>query len=319
MTSTHPKVVFLDRFAIRAPLRPLRFPHEWVEYPTTNQHDVVSRLHGAGIAITNRVLLGKETIQQLPELRLIAVSATGYECIDVAACRDAGIVVTNVRDWSTFAVAEHAFAMMLCLRRQLLLYRDAVRQGEWQRSSFYGVLKEPLPSDLYGNTLGIIGCGHLGRRIAHLGSTFDMQILIAGRKGQDVAGERVRFEEVLERADVLCITCPLTPETRDLIGAAEFGRMKPSVVMINCARGGIVNETAAADALRNGQIGGLGTDVLSTEPPRDGNPLLGLELPNLILTPHMAFASQHALASLAEQLMTNIEAFVRGEPRNVVS
>lgn len=319
MTSPQPKVVFLDRLAIRAPIRQLRFAHEWVEYPTTAQADAVARLAGAAIAITNRVFLGKDIIAQLPELRLIAVSATGYECIDVAACRDAGIVVTNVRDWSTYAVAEHAFAMMLCLRRQLLLYREAVRHGEWQRSSFYGVLKDPLPSDLYGNTLGIIGFGHLGKRIAHLGSSFGMQVLIAGRIGQDASDGQTRFEEVLGRADVLCITCPLTPETRDLIGSEELAKMKPSAVLINCARGGIVNEAAAANALRNGLIGGLGTDVLSTEPPREGNPLLELELPNLILTPHMAFASEHALASLAEQLMTNIEAFVRGEPRNVVS
>jgi glycerate dehydrogenase len=319
MTSATPKVVFLDRLAIRTPLRTLQFVHEWVEYETTRPDEVLARLEGATIAITNRVSIGREVIQKLPVLRLVAVSATGYECIDVEACKEAGIVVTNLRDWSTYAVAEHAFAMILSLRRQLLLYREAVGRGEWQSSNFYGVLKDPLPSDLYGNTLGIIGFGSLGKRIAHLGSAFGMQTLVAARKGQEESHNRSRFEEVLERSDVLCITCPLTPETRDLINVAELAAMKPTVVLINCARGGILNEVAVSDALRNGRIGGLGTDVLSNEPPRQGNPLLELSLPNLIVTPHMAFASNHALASLAEQLLSNIESFVQGDRRNVVS
>ena len=192
-------------------------------------------------------------------------------------------------------------------------------RGEWQTSAFYGVLKDPLPSDLYGNTLGIIGFGSLGKRLAHLGSAFGMETLVAARKGQEEANNRHRFEEVLHRSDVLCIACPLTPETKDLIDVAELAEMKPSAVLINCARGGIINEVAVSDALRNGRIGGLGTDVLSNEPPRGGNPLLELSLPNLIITPHMAFASRHALASLAEQLLSNIESFVRGDRKNVVA
>jgi glycerate dehydrogenase len=319
MSTAIQRVVFLDRLAIKTPLRPLRFPHEWIEYATTTPNEVVARLEGATIAVTNRVAIDRDTIHRLPGLRLIAVSATGYECIDVQACREAGVVVTNVRDWSTYAVAEHAFAMMLSLRRQLLLYREAVQKGEWETSSFYGVLKHPLPADLYGNTLGVIGFGSLGKRIAHLGSAFGMQTLIAARKGQEESNDRTRFEEVLERSDVLCITCPLTPETRNLIDVAELAKMKTTVVLINCARGGILNEVAVSNALRSAKIGGLGTDVLSNEPPRQGNPLLDLSLPNLIITPHMAFASEHALASLAEQLLSNIESFVQGDCRNVVS
>ena len=172
------KVVFLDRFAIRTTLRPLRFRHEWQEYPTTEPAQVLERLAGASIAITNRVRFDAATIAALPDLKLIAVSATGHECIDVAACRRAGITVTNVRDWSTPAVAEHAFAMMLSIRRQLLVYRQALEAGEWQRSKFYGVQKAPLPQDLYAATLAIIGYGALGKRLAQLGAAFDMEIQI---------------------------------------------------------------------------------------------------------------------------------------------
>jgi glycerate dehydrogenase len=317
--TSKPKVVFLDRYAIRAPLRPLNFPHTWVEYPTTPQDLVVERLQGATIAITNRVFLDAGTLQQLPELRLIAMSATGYECIDVVAAKNAGVTVTNLRDWSSIAVAEHAFAMLLAVRRQLLLYRGSVTQGEWQQSAGYGVLKEPLPSDLYGANLGIVGYGNLGKRIGQLGSAFGMSVLIADRKGQAARDGRTAFQKVIEASDVLCITCPLTPETRNLIGPEEIAGMKPTATLINTARGGIVNEEALARALREGLIGGAGVDVLAEEPPRNGNPLLDLSLPNLVVTPHMAFASHHALGILAEQLISNIESFVVGDHKNVVS
>jgi len=313
------KVVFLDRFAIRSALRPLRFPHVWQEYPTTPYEQLVERLTGATIAITNRARLDKAVIQQLPELKLIAVCATGYESIDIAACRSAGVTVTNVRDWSTPAVAEHAFAMMLTIRRQLLLYRNAIEAGEWQRSHFYGVLKEPLPQDLFGSTLAIVGFGALGKRLAALGAAFDMTVLIAERKFASPRQGRVSFDEALERADVLCIACPISEETRNLIDAPELARMKPTATLINTARGGIVNELALADALREGRIGGAGIDSLAQEPPRDGNPLLDLRLPNLVITPHMAFASESTLARLVEQLLSNIESYVEGKPRNVVS
>ncbi|MBK8958926.1 MAG: D-2-hydroxyacid dehydrogenase [Proteobacteria bacterium] len=313
------KVVFLDRFAIRAALRPLRFAHEWTEYPTTTPEQVIKRLAGADIAITNRVRFDADIIARLPALKLIAVSATGYECIDVAACRRAGITVTNVRDWSTPAVAEHAFAMMLTIRRQLLVYRQALADGAWQRSHFYGVLNETLPQDLFGCTLAIIGHGALGKRLARLAEAFDMQVIIAERKDAAPRPGRVSFDEALRRADVLCIACPINDDTRNLIDHAELARMKPGATLINTARGGIVNEQALADALRSGHLGGAGIDSLAVEPPRDGNPLLDLELPNLVMTPHMAFASDSTLARLAEQLLATVEAFVAGTPRNVVT
>lgn len=313
------KVVFLDRFAIRATLRPLRFDHTWVEYPTTAPEDVVARLAGATIALTNRVRFDASVLAELPALRLIAVAATGYECIDIEACRAAGVTVCNVRDWSTPAVAEHTFAMILALRRQLLEYRAAVAAGEWAQSHFYGLLRDPLPPGLAGASLGIIGYGALGRRLATLGEAFGMTVLIADHKGAAPRAGRVSFVEALARADVLCVACPKLPQTTNLVGAAELASMKPTAVVINTARGGIVDEAALAAALREGRIAGAGVDSLSEEPPRHGNPLLDIDAPNLIVTPHMAFASDHTLAALAEQLLGNVEAFVAGTPRNVVT
>ena len=319
MNPSPTKVVFLDRVAIRAPLRALRFAHEWHEYPTTAPGEVADRLKGAAIAITSRVRFDSAVLRQVPDLRLIAVSATGYECIDVEACRCAGVTVTNVRDWSTTTVAEHAFAMMLAIRRQLLVYRDLVADGEWERSHFYGVLKEPLPSDLCEATFGLIGYGALGRRLADLATAFGMPVLIADHKGALPRPGRTAFSDVIARADVLCIACPLTPATTNLIGAPELAAMKSTATLINTARGGIVEEAALADALRGGRIGGAGIDGMAQEPPRDGSPLLAVRLPNLVVTPHMAFASPRALRTLTEQLATTIEAFVAGHPRNVVS
>jgi glycerate dehydrogenase len=289
------------------------------EYPNTATDDLIPRLQGASLAVTNRALIGDDQLSQLPDLRLIAVSATGYDCIDVAACRRHNVLVTNLQDWSTTAVAEHAFALLLALRRQLFLYRPLVASGAWQRSTFYGLLENPIPGDLFGATLGIIGHGNLGQRVATLGGAFGMTALIAERKGVPARPGRTSFDDVLTRSDVLCITCPFTPETAGLIGASELARMKPTALLINCARGRIVDDAALADALRNGRLGGAGLDVLAQEPPTQGNPLLDLDLPNLIVTPHMAFASEVALGNLAEQLIANIESFLAGHPRNVVS
>jgi glycerate dehydrogenase len=308
--------VFLDRVAIRTPLRRPAFEHTWTEYPTSRPDQLKDRLAGATIAITNRMYL---RAQHLPStLRLIAMSATGYECIDLQACRERQISVCNVRGWSV-SVPEHVFAMALALRRNLIAYRHAVCRGEWSRSATYCVLKEPFGHTLSGSTLGIIGYGALGRAVADLGRAFGMQVLVADRKGVEILRPgRTTFREVLRCCDVLAILCPLTTDTRALIGAEEIGLMKSDALLINCARGGIVVEAALADALAAHRIGGAGIDVLEVEPPSPDNPLLSLDLENLLMTPHVAWASCESLANLAEQLIQNIEAFVRGEPRNLV-
>ncbi|CAM3466661.1 4-phosphoerythronate dehydrogenase [Deinococcus saxicola] len=312
-------VVFLDRRAVTVSLRSPAFPHQWQEYPHTSPELTIERLQGAQIAITNRVAITEAVLDAVPTLELVAVAATGYEHVDVAACQERGVAVCNVRDWSV-SVPEHVFALTLALRRQLPSYMRAVQQGRWQASPTYGFLLEPLPITLAGTTLGIIGHGTLGKQVAALAQAFGMQTVIAEHRGAPrLRPGRTAFEEVLARSQVLVILCPLNPSTRNLIGTAELVLMRPDALLINCARGGIVDEAALAGALLRGELGGAGVDVLSQEPPTQGTPLLELDLPNLILTPHMAFASVQSIETLAEQLMGNLEAFVAGQPRHLVT
>lgn len=312
-------IVFLDRNAIRVPLRTPVFPRTWAEHRHTEPQETIERLAGATMAITNRVVIDAQTLDAVPSLELVAVSATGHDHVDVAACAARGVTVCNVRNWS-ISVPEHVFALVLALRRQLFAYRDAIAGGAWRRSPTYGVLLEPLPHTLAGSTLGIIGYGSLARDVERIGIAFGMRILIAERRGAtEVRTGRTPFDETLRASDVLVVLAPLNDDTRGMIGANELGAMKSTALLVNCARGGIIDEHALADALRSGRIAGAATDVLSVEPPRDGNPLLDHSIPNLILTPHMAWASKESLETLATMLMDNLEAFAAGTPQNVVS
>lgn len=312
------RIVFLDRASLDARLRPPGFAHEWVDYPNSAAHEIVERLREATIAITNKVPLRCEALERLPALRFIAVAATGTNNVDLDCCRQRGIVVSNVRDYAVHAVPEHVFMLILALRRNLLAYRDDVRRGLWQRAEQFCLRHHPI-HDLAGATLGIVGFGTLGQAVARLGAAFGMRVLVAEHKGAELLRDgRTAFETVLEQSDVLSLHCPLRPETHSLIGAEELARMKPSAILINTARGGLVDEQSLADALRRGRLGGAGLDVLSAEPPHAGNPLLALDSPTLIITPHNAWASREAQQALADQLIENIEAFARGEPRNQV-
>jgi glycerate dehydrogenase len=312
-------IVFLDRRNIRTELRRPAFEHTWTEYDVSRPDELRPRLDGATIAITNRMFLRGEHLP--PSLRLIALSATGYECIDLDACRARGIAVCNVRGWSV-SVPEHVFALALALRRNLRGYTAAVRDGAWSRATSFCALQEPLDQTLCGHTIGIIGYGTLGQTVARIARGFDMTVLVAEHKGAtEPRPDRMLFDDVLRQSDVLVVLCPLTPATRGLIGARELALMKRTAVLINCARGGIVVERDLADALIRQQIGGAGVDVLEVEPPPSDHPLLRLqgELDTLLVTPHVAWASRDSLDRLGEQLMQNIEAFVRGEPRNLVA
>lgn len=313
------QIVFLDRSTLEADIRRPAFPHQWNEYATTAPEVIVGRLHNATVAITNKVPLRAETLAQLPRLRLIAEAATGVNNIDVGWCREHGIAVANIRNYAVHAVPEHVFMMILALRRNLLAYRGDLRQGLWQQSDQFCLFTQPV-HDIHGSTLGVIGQGVLGQSVAQMARAFGMTVLFAEHKG--AAAIRPGFaslEEVLTESDVVTLHVPLTEGTRNLIGAEELRRMKPSALLINAARGGVVDEAALVEALREGRIAGAGCDVLSVEPPRAGNPLLDLDLPNLIVTPHIAWASREAMQILADQLIANIEAFVRGEPQNLVT
>jgi glycerate dehydrogenase len=312
-------IVFLDRSTLKAQVRRPAFEHTWAEYPVTAASELPQRLAAATIAITNKVPLREETLRRLPDLRMIAVAATGYDVIDVAYCKARGIAVANIRNYAVHTVPEHAFAMITALRRNLLAYRRDVENGRWQQVDQFCFFDHPI-RDLHGSTLGILGEGVLGQATAQIVRAFGMQVLFADHappKAPDVVF--TPLEQVLTASDVISLHLPLTDETRNLIGAAELRRMKRTAILINTARGGLVDEAALAQALKDGVIAGAGFDVLSKEPPKEGNPLLELRLPNFILTPHVAWASDGAMQFLADQLIDNIEAYVGGRPQNLVT
>jgi glycerate dehydrogenase len=311
-------IVFLDRDSLIANVRRPAFAHTWQEYPATAAADAAARLATATIAITNKVPLREADLVRLPQLKMIAVAATGTDIVDLAAARARGIVVANIRNYAGATLPEHTFALMLALRRKLLDYRADIEAGKWQAAQRFCLLEHPI-RDLAGSRLGLAGYGALGKAVAQLGRAFGMQVSVFSRTPVDDPDVlNVSWDELLESSDVLSLHLPLNDKTRDLIGAAELARMKPTALLINTARGGIVNEQALADALRAGSIGGAGFDVLTKEPPPPDNVLLNLRLPNFILTPHTAWASGEAMQILADQLIDNIEAFVAGAPKNVV-
>ena len=313
------RIVFLDRSTLKANVRRPAFEHSWQEYPVTSVAELPERLRGASIAITNKVPLREPTLRQLPELRLIAVAATGYDVIDVGYCRTHGVAVSNIRNYAVHTVPEHAFALITALRRNLLAYRRDVENGRWQQVDQFCFFDHPI-RDLYGATLGIVGEGVLGQGTARIGRAFGMRVLFADHappKAPDVVF--TPLERLLTDSDVISLHLPLSGESRNLIGAAELRRMKRTAILINTARGGLVDEAALAQALKGGVIAGAGFDVLSSEPPKEGNPLLELRMPNFILTPHVAWASDGAMQFLADQLIDNIEAFVGGKPHNLVT
>jgi glycerate dehydrogenase len=317
-TMTH-QVVFLDRASLGATVRAPSFAHAWCDHDRTDAADVVARLRGATIAVTNKVPLRADALAQAPQLRMIAVAATGTDIVDLAACRDRGIVVSNIRNYATSSLPEHVFALVLALRRNVLAYRADVERGLWQTSDTFCLLDHPI-DDLAGSTLGLIGLGALGKSVARLGLAFGMRVIAFDPVADNMPGvTMVSVDDLLRDSDVVSLHLPLTPATRHLIGRAELARMKSGSLLINTARGGLVDEQALADALHDRRIAGAGFDVLSREPPDDTNPLLCLRLPNFILTPHVAWASAQAMQALADQLVDNIEAFVAGAPRNVVT
>lgn len=314
-----PRIVFLDRASLPWPLRRPTLPHRWEEYPNSAPDEVLQRLQGAQVAISNKVALGDGLLAQLPELRLIAVAATGVNQIDLQASRQRGITVCNIRNYADNTVAEHTLMLMLALRRNLQAYRQSVAAGEWQQSSQFCLMQHPV-QDLAGSTLGIIGKGSLGESVARLARAFGMNVLFAERKhARQLRVGYTPFDEVLQSADIISLHCPLTDATHQLIGARELAQMKPSAILINTARGGLVDAQALADALATHSIAGAGIDVLEQEPPPAYHPLLQPGQPNLIVTPHCAWLGSGALAALAEQLVGNIEAFLRGEVRNQVA
>jgi glycerate dehydrogenase len=313
------RVVFLDRASLKAQVRKPACATEYVEYQMSAPQQIVPRLEGATVAIINKLPMRSETLERLPQLKMIAVAATGYDVVDIAYCQAHGIAVANIRNYAIHTVPEHAFALILALRRNLLAYRADVERGVWNKSEQFCFFTHPI-GDLYGSTLGIIGEGAIGQGTAAIGRAFGMRVLFADHpppKAPDVTF--TPHEEVLAQADVLSLHCPLTPETRNLIDLAALRKMKRNALLINTARGGLVDEAALIQALDGGLIAGAGFDVLTVEPPRNGHPLLDVRRHNFILTPHIAWASDGAMQFLADQLIDNIELWCAGTPQNLVT
>jgi len=298
-------------------MRPLeRESLRWEHYDATPAAAALERIVAADIVITNKVILDETTLAAARQLKLICIAATGTNNVDLEAAKRLGITVCNVRGYTTPSVVEHVFTLLLALMRHLPEYHRAVQSGRWQNSVHFSFLDFPI-HELSGKIMGIVGYGELGQAVARVAEAFGMRVLIAERAGSAPRTGRVALTELLQHADVLSLHCPLTDETRGLIGARELQLMKRGAVLINTARGGIVDELALLEVLRSRHLGGAGVDVLSHEPPVD-NPLLSADIPNLIVTPHIAWASREARQRLVNELAANIHGYLQGAPRNVV-
>ena len=285
-------------------------------FATTQPKEVCQRLAGAEVAIVNKVRLDGQLLSSLPKLRLITMVATGTDVIDLATASKKGIAVCNCRAYGTDSVAQHVFAAILALHTNLIAYHQAVRDGRWQKASQFCFLDFPI-SEVRDKLLGIVGYGELGRAVARIANAFGIRVQPIRRPGGPV-DDRPPLSETLPQLDILSLHCPLTPATKNLIDAKALAMMKPSAFLINAARGGLVDEAALAAALTNGRLAGAAVDVLSQEPPSTGNPLLEPHLPNLLITPHIAWASREARQRIIEQTAENIAAFKNGTPIRLV-
>ena len=315
-------IVLLDRDTMSAEteFRPPDVPHTLTVHARTAPPDVAARIAEADVVILNKVAIGAAELAAAPKLKLIAVAATGYDKIDLDACRAAGVTVANVREYAVNTVPEHTFALILALRRSLVPYRASVNAGRWEEADQFCYFDYPI-ADLSGATLGVVGDGSLGRSVARLGEAFGMRVLYSAYKGVDGMGPLYTpFEEVMRTADVITLHCPLIPATRHMISDAEFAMMKRRPLLINTARGGLVDEAALERALEAGRISGAGFDVVTTEPPGADHVMRRIaKRDDVILTPHVAWASREAIQAVADQVTAIIENFARGEPINAVT
>ena len=284
----------------------------------TAQAEVAGFVSGAETVLVNKLRLSREIIGATPTLRLIALAATGTNNIDLEAAREHGIAVCNLRDYCTASVVQHVMGTLLLLTQKLREYDALVRSGAWQRGEQFCLLDFPV-RELTGRKLGIIGYGTLGKAVARAAQAFGLETLIANRPGGAPVAGRHDLHDLLPQVDVLSLHCPLTPATEGMIGVAQLARMKRDAVLINTARGALVDSAALADALRNGRLGGAAIDVLPQEPPVGGNELLATDIPNLIVTPHIAWAAREARQRCIDEMAANVEDFRRGGRRGRVA
>lgn len=289
----------------------------WQWHGLVKDDELQDVLASADVVVSNKVVLTDEHLSQARHLKLVCIAATGTNNIDLEAAARNNIAVCNVHGYATPSVVQHVFTLLLALTTRFNEYTSAVKRGAWSKSNFFCLLDYPI-RELDGKTIGIVGYGHLGKAVAKVAEAFGMKVMLARRNSEDQRPGRCALHDLLPQLDVLSLHCPLTTETRGMIGADELALMKKDAVLINTARGGLVDEYALLEALQTQQISGAGLDVLETEPPPVGYPILKAELPNLIITPHTAWASHESRQRLLDEIALNIEAFKAGELRNAV-
>jgi glycerate dehydrogenase len=288
---------------------------QWTHHRSTQSHEVAERIAGCEVVVTNKVIIDAAAMQNAC-LKLIVVAATGTNNIDLVAAKQRNITVCNVRDYASAAVSQHVFSLLLTLVSHLGDYTQAVRTGRWQESKVFCLLDYPI-RELDSMTLGIIGYGNLGRRVEQIALGFGMQVAVCARPGSEAIPDgRITFDELLKNSDVISLHCPLSDATHNLIGRTQLEKMKSTAILINTARGGIVNENDLANALRQGEIGGAGIDVLTQEPPGADHPLLAADIPNLVVSPHNAWGSVQSRQRLADEIADLIQAYRQETPRN---
>jgi glycerate dehydrogenase len=286
--------------------------------PRTAQADVAATLAGAEVVLVNKLRLSRDVIERTTTLRLVALAATGTNNVDLDAARERGVAVCNLRDYCTASVVQHVMGALLLLTHKLREYDALVRSGAWQRGEQFCLLDFPI-RELTGRRLGIVGYGTLGKGVARAARAFGMEVLLARRPGGTAVAGRLDLDALLPAVDVLSLHCPLSAATQGMIGPAQLALMKPDAVLINTARGALVDSVALVAALRAGRLGGAAIDVLSQEPPVNGDPLLAGDIPNLLVTPHIAWAAREARQRCLDEMAANVEDYRRGGRRGRVA
>ncbi|AHL35864.1 glycerate dehydrogenase [Pseudomonas brassicacearum] len=316
------RAVFLDHSSLDLgdlDLGPLRNCFGELQlFDRTAPEQVTERLKGATVAITNKVVIDAAAMAASPELKLILISATGTNNVDLAAARQQGITVCNCQGYGTPSVAQHTIMLLLNLATRQSDYQKAVGDGRWQQATQFCLLDYPIV-ELQGKTLGLLGHGELGSAVGRLAEAFGMRVVLGQIPGRPARPDRLPLDQLLPQVDALTLHCPLNEHTRHFIGAQELALLKPGAFVVNTARGGLIDEQALAEALRNGHLGGAATDVLSVEPPTQGNPLLAGDIPRLIVTPHNAWGSREARQRIVGQMTENAQGFFSGTAQRVVS
>ena len=289
-------------------------PVSWTVYGNCPASEVVERIGDAEIVMTNKTVVDAATLSQAPNLKLITLPATGTNVVDLVAASEQGVVVCNAVNYGTASVVQHVWALILALTTNLQSYSLGVMDGSWGESEMFCLLQYPV-RELEGKTLGIVGAGDLGRGVAKIAQAFGMQVIFAALPERNHLDDlpRLALHELLPRVDILSLHCPLTPQTKGLISSAELALMKTSALLINTARGPLIDEPALKQALVKGEIAGAGLDVLSAEPPVGGNLLIDNAVPNLIITPHSAWIAAESRQRLMGQMVENISAFLEGK------